>query len=151
MIPKVEIRGPDGTLYMTRWVLFKGFWFRIYLHHLHRSDFDRHLHDHPWPFVSFLLKGRYTEVTETVYSKSLPVVTLRENRETLRWINYRPDPTVPHRLELDNPVWSLVFVGRQVRPWGFHMDDGRWVHHEDYLDELYGKGNWAKTADVLDA
>jgi hypothetical protein len=26
-----------------------------------RSDYDREGHDHPWPFVSFVLKGGYWE------------------------------------------------------------------------------------------
>ena len=69
----------------------------------------------------------------------------------IRWINARLKPNIPHRLELhEGPVWSLVFMGRKVREWGFQTEDG-WVHHEDYLDKVYGKGNWAETADVIDA
>ena len=170
IFPKVELRGPDGDLYLTRWVLFNRFGFKIFLHHIHRSDWDRHLHDHPWPFVSFLLKGSYSEWTQMDPGKiqalrevwydtfpefSRPPDTKPKSNylfsRVVRWINLKLDPTVPHRLQLDNgPVWSLVFIGRKVRSWGFHTEDG-FVDYVEYLDKIYGKGNWAQTADVLDA
>lgn len=34
----------------------------VRVHEILRSDLDRELHDHPWPFVSIILRGGYTEV-----------------------------------------------------------------------------------------
>lgn len=47
---------------MTRYYLSpKIFGCRLVLHQFHRSDNDRHYHDHPWNFISFILKGSYIE------------------------------------------------------------------------------------------
>lgn len=35
--------------------------FGAYLHHIDRPDPGFDLHDHPWPFVSIILRGGYTE------------------------------------------------------------------------------------------
>jgi hypothetical protein len=53
-----------GDLYMTRWTLMvDGDGRKIMLHYFHRSDYDGALHDHPWPFVSFILWPGYFEHT----------------------------------------------------------------------------------------
>lgn len=49
--------------YMRRWILHHP-WGTIRLHHILRSDDGRDLHCHPWDFVSFMLIGEYTEVTD---------------------------------------------------------------------------------------
>lgn len=63
-----QIIGDDqGTPYMVRYFISrpntkkKG---RIYLHKFLRSDHDRALHDHPWNFVSIILKGGYWEFAD---------------------------------------------------------------------------------------
>src|SRR6202040_601720 len=63
---QVITRRGDGTQdpYMLRWFLFrsKRDWLpRLYLHKFLRSDDDRAPHDHPWWFISIMLKGSYTE------------------------------------------------------------------------------------------
>ncbi len=64
-----EIRGADGTLYLTRyaitgWLPGDPPWRipSIYLHEFHRPDEDRHLHTHPWTWsASLILRGGYNE------------------------------------------------------------------------------------------
>ena len=53
------VRGP----LLTRYYVVETRWFAVYLHHLHTSDEDRALHDHPWSFVTFLISGGYEEHT----------------------------------------------------------------------------------------
>lgn len=155
LFPRVDIRGPDGTLYLSRWVLWGGDddKRRVYLHRFERGDWDRHLHDHPWPFLSVLLWGSYTEVTHA--PDDLPWFyqgedRVRERQQRIRWFNYRPDPRTAHRVELTHgkPVWTILFIGKKQRDWGFHTERG-WVNHEEYLDLIFGEGNWPKTEDVL--
>lgn len=63
----------DGSLYMERRWLFNPYplessgeshsrWPSIRLHRIMRPDDDDHLHDHPWPARTFILRGWYAEL-----------------------------------------------------------------------------------------
>jgi len=86
--------------------------FNIFLHKIFLSDSDD-MHDHPWSFVSIILKGGYWEYSE--YGKKWRGVGS---------IAYRPAERF-HRIELDNnkPVWTLCFVGPFKRNWNFLKGD----------------------------
>jgi hypothetical protein len=64
--------------YMHRWI-FKHPWGTVRLHHILRSDDDRHLHDHPFNFVSLLLTGGYTEVTADGVDRQGEAVTCEKH------------------------------------------------------------------------
>ena len=55
---KRVILDADNAPYLTRYYLFlkdrKWFPFNIFLHNFHKGDPDD-LHDHPWPFITFIL------------------------------------------------------------------------------------------------
>lgn len=55
-----DITGSDSTVYMKRWILVGCPWFSIRVHKFLRSDNDV-LHDHPWSFLTVILKGGYHE------------------------------------------------------------------------------------------
>jgi hypothetical protein len=71
--------GPGGS-YMRRYI-FRTPWFTLRLHHILRSDDDRHLHDHPFDFTSFLLTGGYHRAHGPV---RLGVTRLRQGTEAVR-------------------------------------------------------------------
>lgn len=48
---------------MIRYKLLHTPWFGLYFHRIMRSDMGRHFHDHPWSFLSLILRGGYTEHT----------------------------------------------------------------------------------------
>src|SRR5271157_1654536 len=56
-----EIISQKGQVHFRRYRLLSTPWFNVYLHQILKSDEDRHFHDHPWSFFSFLLKGSYRE------------------------------------------------------------------------------------------
>lgn len=122
-------RGP----LLTRYFLLQTRWFAVYLHHLHASDEDRALHDHPWSFVTFLLSGGYWEHTparprDRVSSKLVDVVTCHWHRRfSILW---RP-AEYKHRLELARPTWTLVLRFARRRQWGFWTTDG-WIDWVSY-------------------
>ena len=59
--PHFIIGGVDDP-YLLRWFLIpRNHILNVYLHKFLRSDDDRALHDHPWWFVSIMLRGRYLE------------------------------------------------------------------------------------------
>ena len=114
------IRNCDGDPYLIRWRLIWTRRFSLYLHHILRSDEDRSHHDHPWSFTTLILAGGYREHTPRS-------VTFHGPGELL----HRPAPWL-HRLELDRPAWTLVFVGPRKRRWGFQTPTG-WVWWKNFL------------------
>ncbi len=115
---------PDGTrdYYMLRYIL-RHPWGSVRLHKIVRSDLDPYMHDHPFDFVSVLLTGGYLEHTPAGSRRWRPLSIVRRRAADL------------HRLELDRPVWTLVFAKRKSREWGFDVD-GQWVYWKDYLRRL---------------
>lgn len=49
------------SLYLRRYYIVKSKYFNIFLHNIQRSDDDPDPHDHPWSFLSLILKGGYTD------------------------------------------------------------------------------------------
>ena len=115
--------------YLTRYYLFlkdrKWFPFNIFVHNFHKSDPDD-LHDHPWPFITIILKGGYWEHT--------PKGKFWRGAGKINWAK----STALHRVELEPEVdtWTLFIPGPSVREWGF-IDKGIWKRHDQYLAERY--------------
>lgn len=144
------IRDKDGSPYMTRYFVFRVRWckwFAIYLHNIHRDDRDD-MHDHPWNFTTFILRGGYWE-----YLTDHPPLTDRR-----RWCKpgsvLRHQAEDVHRVALRRndigepiPAWTLVVIGRKRRSWGFHTLGG-WVHWRTYCDEKFGQGNYEPVKDM---
>lgn len=114
--PHQVITHRDGAPYLRRWyVIPRNRFLNVYLHQFVTSDDDRAPHDHPWPFVSLILKGGYNEVT--------PQCTKRRHAGS---IAFRPAKW-RHRVELlpdvayetEAPCWTLIVTGRRTRAWGF--------------------------------
>lgn len=150
--PHSDIGDGRGSTFFRRYDLFKCRWGAAYLHVFFRSDHDRCLHDHPWPFWTFILRGGYWEIVPAegweitpswfgwlrYRTKPLPAFSfdpdgpgsLNPTRRVWRRVGYfgRYPATHAHRIEIEpdtRPV-SLVFVGRKRRPWGFWGPSG-WV------------------------
>jgi hypothetical protein len=127
-----------GDPYMLRYILQTP-WGTLRLHNIRRSDRDRHLHDHPWDFTSFLLTGGYTE--ELPGSRRVRIslahggVAWKDepNRRVWPWLSVvRHAASDLHKLHLTAPVWTLVWTGPRIRDWGFQTEDG-WVCWRTYL------------------
>lgn len=146
LFPYTDIMRDDtNDIYLRRFFIYprnkdfgknkgKG---RIYLHKFYRGDEDPHLHDHPWPFTSFILTRGYWEETPWTYKDCPNGVnlwgyhTLREYGEERKRIFYprfsllRRPATTKHRVILkdEKPVWTLVKTGVKERSWGFWVKD----------------------------
>jgi hypothetical protein len=131
-----EIVGLDGQLYLRRYKILRTPWLKIYIHEIVRSDEDRALHDHPWNFTSIILKGSYVEVTPIYRARCLAGAMITRKAEDA------------HRLEIPEgqTTWTLVFVGKKRREWGFATNVG-WIPHYAYLDWKFGKGKWKAEMD----
>jgi len=116
----------DEEPYLERYYLFlkdrTTFPFNIFLHKFLKSDPDD-LHNHPWAYLTFILRGGYWEYTKDGKLWYAPFT-----------YRYAPANTF-HRIELDptKPAcWTLFIPGCRVQDWGFNTSEG-WIQHEEYL------------------
>ena len=149
-LPKQDYWHLEG--YMERWWLRKGesreWRWGARLHHILRSDNDRHLHDHPWTYITVILKGGYWEITGPVspyavadfhphLAPYLHFDRQRDNWFLRRWygpgsILYRK-ATHTHRLDVEpgKTCWTLFMMGPWQQTWGFYTEEGK-VPYYDY-------------------
>lgn len=108
----------DGSRpYLERYYLFTIFGVRFYLHRFVRSDPDRGVHDHPWPWAfSLILRGWYYEER-------------RSGICSVRWLNWLTGDTF-HRVILPedrgvHEVWTIfAHRARRTKLWGFLRNEG---------------------------
>ena len=123
--------------YLERYYIFlkdrTWFPFNIFVHKFLKSDPD-HVHDHPWPYATLILKGGYYEWTPVFDSNGKKIA------ETCTWRgagSFRTSAaTSYHRIELDPDVetWTMFMPGPKQREWGFLVSN-KWIHNEVYLNE----------------
>ncbi len=138
-----DIVSSDGALYMRRgWLIKPSAWtfgWSARIHHTVRSDKDRHLHDHPWPTVSVILRGSYEELMPWNGSQSDPIWA--GDRE-MTVVRRRSPGTVVfrkaadrHRLIVPIPeagCYSLFIMGPDQQSWGFYTPKGK-MKWREYL------------------
>lgn len=129
VVPYVEAgtHGSDGTGPVS----FKGrpfAWMMQKLdiaarvHNIRSSDDDRAHHDHPWPYLTIVLRNGYWE-KRPVYDKD--GAYLGDSR-----VWHGPGSIILrsadswHRLEVaeGKPAWTLFITGKYVQKWGFLAD-----------------------------
>jgi hypothetical protein len=146
LVPKLEawcertgrthyIYGKDQSkkVYLIRNILFKSPWFCIYIHRFMRSDNDRELHDHPFGFLGYMVKGQYTETRMFGRTIGWPGIYFRDKvwfkTETRQQgsLAFRPANTT-HRVALDREYeleekqeapLTIILRGPYTREWGF--------------------------------
>lgn len=114
---KIQI---DGDLYLTRTYLTgrsqDGWPVGAFIHHFHRGDKDRELHNHPWNYsLGVILAGGYSE------ERRMPdgsVKTFMLNPGSINIIRANDF----HRVDLldkENGCWTLFFRWKRIQDWGF--------------------------------
>lgn len=126
-----KIRLKDGSLYLERWVL-DLYIFSIRVHNFQRSDDDRALHDHPFGFVTLVLKGMYVDVTQP----DQKIEVMRPGTIRFRPYTHTHTVSLPHEL----PCWTLVITGPVRHRWGFYVKNSlgeeRFVNSQRYFREF---------------
>lgn len=118
-----------GIPYLFRLRIIQTPWFGVYLHDIYEPDGDRDPHNHPWPFVSIILRGSYTE---NFYP--YPYVNDHYIMQTWkRWSMHTMGRDSAHRIVRAAPgLKTLILVGpRHSAGWGFFTENG-WVHWKEY-------------------
>lgn len=152
--PHQIIGGADDP-YMLRWyVIPRNPMLNVYLHKFTRSDDDRALHDHPWWFVSLILRGQYDEITAAGTKRRragtiayrpaewrhrvalLPTRSQQArydhvaNQQRMGITSGKAPLLLPGLLRPEEkPTWTVIVTGRRVRTWGFWCP--RWASWVD--------------------
>lgn len=162
--PYLHLDDSEGRRYMNRyWVIpYNRFGIAARVHHIVRSDEDRHFHDHPFTYISIVLRGGYWEVTPQWADEDSPMadywgepLVVGEARQWRGAGNVAlRRATNWHRLELAgqwektggvtshvvlHDCWTLFITFPAVQDWGF-LVNGVKVLARDYL-----AGRWNDT------
>lgn len=124
----MRLRRSDGKIYLDRWGLEYKPIGGVFIHRMQAPDPGIDLHDHPWTFWSFVVKGGYLEVRQ----EARRIGNHAEFRARWSWRKMRLDEC--HRIiELwrSRPCWTLVIHGPVQRTWGFYVN-GKWMQWQEY-------------------
>lgn len=143
-----DIIGPDECPYVQRWFVQTPLG-TARVHHFMRSDDDRALHDHPWSFVTLVVRGSYRDITACPWCADGKVriqrwpepeagpecgpclgTGVRVDELTPGSVRYRPAEH-QHRVESDG-AWTIVLSGRKRRTWGF-WEGAKFTRWREYL------------------
>ena len=130
MITKETIYCRPGTPYLTRWCL-RTRWFGVYVHRFEESDIPV-MHDHPWNFVSIVLRGGYAEYRPGHTDPCNRWFTV-DDRTVRRAgsVAFRRAEQLHHVQLIRQPTWTLIIHGPKRKEWGFIVN-GKWVHWLEY-------------------
>lgn len=122
-----DVNDPDTT-FMVRWRIVQTPWCGIYLHRFNGPDQRPTLHDHPWPFLSIVLRGGYTEDFGVRPARKSGPVTGRRQRSWRAGSIHGMGKTSAHTITAlhRSPTWTLVFAGRRAPEpsWGYWGEHG---------------------------
>lgn len=114
-----------GLTMMRRFFVRKSREGNVYLHHFIRQDNSESAHDHPWHFVSLMLKGSYLE---TVFDHGM--VTSRR-RYSAPCFLFRNRNTIHKLTEIAPDTWTFVLTSKWLGRWGYWDAAGKWTYHKD--------------------
>lgn len=136
-----EIIGPPACPILYRWTLIRSPLGRLMLHRFLPNADDRADHDHPAAFWTLVLRGGYDDRVPCPWCNGINLSLddehgihchLCANSGEVWGDRMRPgmlrkrEATYRHRTRvLPTGCWTIVWMGRKVREWGFWRD-GRW-------------------------
>lgn len=137
-----EIKSQKGELHFQRYRIIETKWFNIYIHYIAKSDEDEHMHDHPWDFISFILRGGYYEDSIQAFWQTKDTIDKIEYESivvcALEYIKRQAN--IFHKITLIKPTWTLVFTGPRKRTWGYFVDH-KWIDNITYRKLKHGSTN----------
>jgi len=127
----------SGAEYLERRIIWCG-WFTLRYHVFLKGDQDRHMHDHPWWFITFPLDDYYEYVDPAFLKRNAfrgfkP--GMARTKQLVRKWRFHFRPATYRHIVLDppegKPVRTLVIAGGRSRSWGFWVD-GEFVYYREY-------------------
>lgn len=137
---KTTITRGDNMPYLVRYSLFSCRFFAIKVHHILISD-DDCMHNHPWGFISLILKGAYLEHQiierpDAIYPHRKIHFKIAKYYKAGSILIRKPNSI--HRLILTKPVWTFVITFKKVQDWGFFTPRG-FIDWRDYQQNREGR------------
>lgn len=132
--PWMLYRRTDGTGLVswrrpfTRLIQMCGIAARV--HEILRSDLGRHPHNHPWSYLTIILKGGYWEHQFDSSGNLVNEKWHGPGSVLFRRANSWHKLIVPH----GQIATTLFITGRKSQTWGFNVDGGTVPYHE-YLNK----------------
>lgn len=115
----------DGLVYLVRLRVIQTPLFALYVHDIHEPDGDRAPHNHPWTFISIVLRGHYTEhVHVDPDPERKRVETIVEKTHKRFSIHKMPQSQAHTIVEAGPNLKTLILTGRRRSSWGFFTDKG---------------------------
>lgn len=109
-----EKLGDPNNPYLYRWTLL-FFNYSIRLHHWIKSDDHRFFHDHSCDLISFVIKGRYINVTPAgEFAVRAPSIWRAEAKQR-HWLKIPKEG-----------AWTILLCSRPYHKWGFYVNDHKW-------------------------
>lgn len=124
--------------YMDRWIV-RTPWFQIRLHHILRYDMEGDLHDHPFAFVSLILRGGYREERRRYIGSGAAAATHEDFGKPEYNVFYAGSIVTcgardVHTLfDVLPETWTLVLATGRSKGWGFLTDDRGMVPWHQYF------------------
>lgn len=104
----------------------------VRVHEIRRSDDVRAFHDHPWSYLTIILKGGYWEVTPNYDASGMFKGEHRawHGPGSILWRSAQSW----HRLELSEgrTAMTLFITGRWRQQWGFLTSPASKTYYKDY-------------------
>lgn len=111
--------------------LFQRFDIAVRVHEIHESD-PEVMHDHPWSYLTIILKGSYIE--------QIPVYNSSGIFQYWDYTEYGPGSilwrrcTAQHRLLVTLGTCTTLFITAKYRQkWGFYLNAANKVPYQEYL------------------
>lgn len=118
---------------------------RVRIHHILASDPGRHMHTHPWTFVSVILRGGYLE-------------HLPRNQQQHARLDFDPEHRISiwrgkgdiivrrfgERHYIEKPAeldtYTMVLTGKKQGEWGYETEEGfvHWLAYRQWVRDRYG-------------
>jgi hypothetical protein len=135
---------PEET-YLTRWRIIQTPLFAIYVHRMDGPDSRDTLHDHPWDFLSIILRGGYIEMVpvmclydpNTGEHEAHACKAIWRNASKGRRFNRKRAEDLHVISELTSTrTWTLVLTGPRKRTWGYLDSDGTWTPYNEHFHSI---------------
>jgi len=132
---KGHLYNQDGSLYMRRWAIFETRWLSMRVHEIVTEDRDPLMHDHPWWFLSIVLRGSYVEARPYMDTEIIGYDHRAPRKERKRFsIAFRKE-NVRHRItKVSGNVVTLFIHGPERQEWGFFDPYRGKIPWREYLD-----------------
>ena len=135
IIPKITWKQAGGLPecpYFYRYIINFGH-FAIRLHNWLGDDDHRAYHDHPYWFLTIVLKGGYTDVSPAANPEHTHEIFDKLYAGSIRF----REAHYKHSVQGVVPgTWTLLITGKPSRRWGFWVD-GKLIKRDKYF-AVYG-------------